>query len=120
MNSSVSSLLIVIGLWLVLGLLCCGGVPRPVDSTYKVTYRIDGNGSRTAYVLFMDERDATVAIDVDLPWTRSFQTSSGRTLALSARNTDGIDASITASIIVNGKIVDDQTAGGRIDTAVVT
>ena len=117
MTSAVSSLLIAVSLWLTLSLLCCGDSPNSKHSIYKVTYRIDGDGSRTAHVLFMDERDATVAIDVDLPWSRSFETGSGRRLALSARNTDGIGASITASIIVNGKIVDDKTASGRIDTA---
>jgi len=85
--------------------------------TYQIMYRVDGEGTNTAHVLFTDDRNATASKNVDLPWTQSFKAAGGRTLVLSARNTGGVSASITAAIIVNGKIVDDKTAGGRIDTA---
>jgi len=110
----------VIGLWLTLAFFCCGENRNPSQTAYKVTYRVDGQGTNTAHVLFTDSRDATVSDNVDLPWTQSFEAEGGRLLLLSARNTGGVSASVTAAIIVNGKIVDDKTAGGRIDTAEVT
>lgn len=117
MNSSVASLLMVIGLWLSLTLLCCGGGGYSGTSNYNVTYRVDGSGR--ASVVYTNASGSTEMRDVTLPWTESFTGRYGEHLYLSAQDKGGAGL-IVVSITVNGRIVKDATSKGEYTIATVS
>lgn len=117
MTSSIASLLMVLGMWLTLALLCCGGGRYSDTSSYKVVYRVDGNGR--ASVVYTNATGSTEMRDVTLPWTESFNGRYGEHLYLSAQDKGGAGL-IVVSITVNGRIVKDAISKGEYTIATVS
>ena len=117
MTSSISSLLMVIGLWLTLAFFCCGGADKGIGS-YTVIYRVDGSGP--AHVTYSNATGGTEMREVRLPWTETFDGRYGEHLYVSAQSLDEYGSPITASISVNGRIIKDATSNGRFSIATVS
>ena len=117
MTPSISSLLIVFGLWLTLALLCCGGGRYTERLDYKVTYRVDGKG--VASLTYRNQTGGTEQHTVELPWTLEFDGRYGEFLYLSAQNKSN-EGAIVASIIINGRIVKDAISTGDYGIATVS
>lgn len=107
----------VFGMWLTLALLCCGGSRYSDTSTYKVVYRVDGDGR--ASVVYTNTTGSTEMRDVTLPWTESFNGRYGEHLYLSAQDKGGAGL-IVVSISVNGRIVKDAISKGEYTIATVS
>lgn len=117
MTPAISSLLMVVGLWLTLALLCCGGGRYGDVRQYKVTYRVDGNGP--ASITYSNATGGTEQQEVRLPWTQTFEAQSGQFLYLSAQDMAG-GALVTSSISVNGLVVKDAVSRGGYTIATVS
>src|SRR5215813_8286631 len=103
MSSSLTSLILAIGLWLGLTLLCCSG--STFDSTpHTVTYRVEGTGTTSASVTYSNQGGDTAQKNVvRLPWSESFEARTGAFLYISAQNKQDY-GSITAIIVIDGRI----------------
>lgn len=117
MTSSISSLLIVIALWLGLALFCCGGGRYSDTGSYKVTYRVDGK--KRASLTYTNATGGTEQHEVQLPWTITFSGHYGEHLYLSAQD-KGYNGIIIASISINGRIVKDATSTEQYGIATVS
>lgn len=111
MKPSVS--LIILALWLTSAMLCSSGRSQ----TYKVTYRVDGEGP--ASVTYSNATGGTEQREVKLPWTETFDSRPGQFLYVSAQDNGGIGL-IVCSISVNGRIVKDATSKGEYAIATVS
>lgn len=116
MTSSVTSMLMVLGLWIVLAIFCCGGGRYSEAGSYKVTYRVDGSG--TASLTYANETGGTEQREVSLPWEKRFDGKPGQFLYLSAQDKNG--GTGTVSISINGRVVKDATSSGRYSIATVS
>lgn len=117
MSPAISNLIMAVGLWLALAILCCGGGRYSTTETHKVTYRVDGDGR--ASLTYINATGGTEQHDVKLPWESSFDGRYGEHLYLSAQNTDKYGGAITVSISINGRIVKDATSSGQYGIATV-
>lgn len=105
MSSSIASLVTVLGLWAFLAFFCCGGSGQ----IYDVTYRVDGTGR--ASLTYSNASGGTEQQDVDLPWEKKLNVTSGEFLYVSAQNKEE-RGTIVATIYVNGRIVKDAVSSG--------
>lgn len=117
MTSSIASLFLVLGLWFVLAVLCCGGGRYAATDAYKVTYRVDGNGR--ASLTYTNATGGTEQHEVKLPWTLTFNGRYGEHLYLSAQD-KGNNSAVVVSITVNGRIVKDAISSERYGIATVS
>jgi hypothetical protein len=110
MTSSVASLVITIGLWALLALICCAGSGLN-SGPHQITYRVDGT-ARSASVTYSNGTGGTEQKTVSVPWSKSFDTQSGEFLYISAQN-NGEYGDVTVSITADGKIIKDATSSGE-------
>jgi hypothetical protein len=117
MTPAVSSLLIVIGLWLTVAFFCCAGGRYAGSDAHKVTYRVDGRGR--ASLTYANASGGTEQHEVSLPWTISFNGQYGEFLYLSAQNKTNATEIVT-SISINGRVVKDATSSEDYGIATVS
>lgn len=114
MTSSITSLLLVFGLWFSFAFLCCGGGRYTSPGAYKVTYRVDGDDR--ASLTYTNATGGTEQHEVKLPWTLTFNGRYGEHLYLSAQD-KGRNTAIVVSITVNGRIVKDAISSQQYGIA---
>jgi hypothetical protein len=109
MSSSIASLVMVIGLWLCLTLLCCGSRSLKSADSYKATYDVVGTGS--ASLTYTNQGGDSEQMEVSLPWSKSFTVHDGDVLYISAQNKNDY-GSITTYISINGSPRKTSTSSG--------
>lgn len=110
MTSAISSLLMVVGLWLTLALLCCSGGRSTESGSKKVRYQVDGMTNK-ASLTYANEDGGTEQREVSVPWSKEFNCRPGEFLYLSAQNRADY-GSIVATIFVDGHIEKQSVSSG--------
>jgi hypothetical protein len=83
-----------------------GGTAQ-ADST-QVTYELSGSAPIADYVSYQLENGQTQQARVPLPWKTQFAVNGSRVLVISAQG----PGSITCTILVDGKVVNQATGNG--------
>jgi hypothetical protein len=84
-----------------------GGTAQAAPST-QVTYELSGSAPVADYVSYQVESGQTQQARVPLPWKAQFSVNGSRVLVISAQGA----GSITCTILVDGKVVNQATANG--------
>lgn len=92
-----------------------GGTAQ-ADPPTKVTYQLSGSAPIADYVSYEVESGQRQEAHVTLPWKTNFTVIGSRVLVISAQS----PGSITCSILVDGKVVDQATANGAPARTVCT
>ncbi len=86
------------------------------DPPTKVTYELSGSAPIADYVSYEVESAQLQQAHVTLPWKTDFTVSGSRVFVVSAQSA----ASITCTILVDGKVVNQATANGAPARTVCT
>ncbi len=84
-----------------------GGTAQ-ADPPTQVTYQLSGSAPIADYVSYQVESGQTQQAHVQLPWKTQFTVVGARVLVISAQS----PGSITCTILVDGKVVNQATANG--------
>lgn len=92
-----------------------GGTAQ-ADPPTKVTYQLSGSAPIADYVSYQVESGQLQQTHVTLPWKTDFTVFGSRVLVISAQS----PGSITCTILVDGKVVNQATANGAPARTVCT
>lgn len=84
------------------------GAPAQADPPTKVSYELSGSAPIADYVSYETESRQTQQTHVPLPWKTQFSVVGSRVFVISAQS----PGSITCTIRVDGKVVNQATANG--------
>ena len=87
--------------------------PAPVNSSSAVQYQISGS-AYSATVTYENATSDTEQQDISIPWTYpTFRASSGQILYISAQISSSNPATITCTILLNGRVYKTSTSNGQ-------
>ena len=86
----------------------CPGGTAQADSATQVTYEFSGSPPIADYVSYQLEAGQTQQARVPLPWKTQFTVNGPHVFVISAQG----PGSITCTILVDGKVVNQATANG--------